>query len=125
MKRYINKPILKAFRKRLRNRSTASEATLWKMLKNRQVEGLKFRRQSSIGNYIVDFYCPEIKLILELDGSSHDNYLSEELDAKRDKELRDEGYFILRYENHFVYDYPKEIIEGILKIIRFCKLEKK
>jgi len=125
MKKNMNKPILKAFRKRLRNRSTASEATLWQILKNRQVEGLKFRRQSSIGNYIVDFYCPEIKLILELDGSSHDNYLSEELDAKRDKELRDEGYFILRFENRFVYEYPEEIIEGILKRIHFCKLEKK
>ena len=84
------------------------------MLKNRQVEGLKFRRQSSIGHYIVDFYCPEIKLIIELDGASHDNYQSEEMDAKRDDELREKGYSILRFENRYVYEYPEEIIEAIL-----------
>ena len=114
MPRNMNKPILKAFRKMLRNKSTASEATLWKMLKNRQVEGLKFRRQSSIGNYIVDFYCPEIKHIIELDGASHDNYLAEEMDAKRDDELREKGYSILRFENRYVYEYSEEIIEEII-----------
>ena len=115
MKREINKPILKVFRKKLRNRSTASEACLWKMLKNRQVENLKFRRQSSIGNYIVDFYCPEIKLIIELDGVSYDNYLAEELDAKRDDELRKAGYSILRFENRYVYEFSEKIIEEIIK----------
>ncbi len=115
MSRKINKPILKVFRKTLRNRSTASEASLWNILKHRQVAGLKFRRQSSIGNFIVDFYCPEIKLVIELDGTSHDNYLSEEMDEKRDKELRDEGYFILRFENRYVYEFPEEIIEAIVK----------
>jgi len=90
------------------------------MLKNKQVENLKFRRQTSIGNYIVDFYCPEIKLIIELDGASHDNYLSEELDVKRDDELRQEGYSILRFENRYVYEYPEEIIEEIIKFKRNC-----
>ena len=120
MNKKINKPTLKVFRQKLRNRSTASEASLWNMLKNKQVENLKFRRQTSIGNYIVDFYCPEIKLIIELDGASHDNYLSEELDVKRDDELRQEGYSILRFENRYVYEYPEEIIEEIIKFKRNC-----
>jgi len=115
MRRNINKPILKAYRKNLRNRSTASEACLWKLIKNRQVADLKFRRQSSIGNYIVDFYCPEIKLIIELDGDSHDNYLSEETDAKRDLQLTEQGYCVLRFENRYVYEFPEEIIDVIIQ----------
>ncbi|RXQ92218.1 DUF559 domain-containing protein [Ancylomarina salipaludis] len=116
MKRNINKLYFKPFRKRLRNRSTSSEASLWKLLKNRQVAGLKFRRQISIGNYIVDFYCPEIKLIIELDGASHDNYLSEEMDEKRDAYLMNEGYRILRFENRCVFEFPEEIIGEIIKV---------
>ena len=55
-------------RNSLRNNSTAAESTLWKVLRNKQIEGLRFRRQHSIGPYIMDFYCPEIKLCIELDG---------------------------------------------------------
>jgi len=85
------------------------------MLKNKQIAGLKFRRQSSIGNYIVDFYCPEIKLIIELDGVSHDNYLAEEKDEKRDAFLTKEGYRILRFENRYVFEFPEEIVGEIIK----------
>ncbi|MFS8130916.1 MAG: endonuclease domain-containing protein [Candidatus Dojkabacteria bacterium] len=56
----------------LRKNSTVSEVLLWNKLKNKQFYGLDFHRQKPIGNYIVDFYCPELKLIIEIDGNSHD-----------------------------------------------------
>jgi very-short-patch-repair endonuclease len=66
-----NIPSLTEKRKALRNNLTSAEATLWLCLKNKQLEGKRFRRQFSIGNYIVDFYCPEQKLAIELDGQGH------------------------------------------------------
>ena len=87
MKKIHNHTKLVEYRNKLRRRSTAAESTLWKHINKRQIEGLKFRRQHSILNYIVDFYCPEIRLIIELDGDSHDNYLAEERDVKRDRML--------------------------------------
>jgi very-short-patch-repair endonuclease len=62
---------LKENRKDLRNNLTTAEATLWTFLQRRQLEGRKFRRQHSIGNYIVDFYCPQERLAVELDGEYH------------------------------------------------------
>jgi len=81
----FNRKILKEKRKILRNNPTQVEAFLWGYLRNSRCEGRKFRRQSSIKNYIVDFYCPEEKLVIELDGDFH-------FDAKAmkddEKELR-------------------------------------
>ncbi|MRT94887.1 DUF559 domain-containing protein [Ancylomarina sp. 16SWW S1-10-2] len=113
MKKIHNKPNLIEYRKKLRRRSTAAESTLWKTIKNKQIENLKFRRQHSIGNYIADFYCPEIRLIIELDGASHDNYLSEEKDIVRDRTLEEYNCTIIRFENRYVYEFLEEIIEAI------------
>ncbi|WP_154201869.1 endonuclease domain-containing protein [Ancylomarina sp. 16SWW S1-10-2] len=113
MKKIHNKPKLIEYRKKLRRRSTAAESTLWKTIKNKQIENLKFRRQHSIGNYIADFYCPEIRLIIELDGASHDNYLSEEKDIIRDRTLEEYNCTIIRFENRYVYEFLEEIIEAI------------
>ena len=71
---------LKYIRKDLRSNGTPAEAKLWSLIKNRQVENLKFRRQFSIGNYILDFYCPELKLCIELDGDYHYNSQKHEMD---------------------------------------------
>lgn len=65
----FNRKGLKSFRSALRNRSTSAEAALWNILKSRNIDGRKFRRQYSIDNYIVDFCCPLEKLIIELDGA--------------------------------------------------------
>ena len=67
----MNKPELKSVRKDLRNMSTSAEATLWKLIKGQQIDGLKFRRQHSVGPYILDFYCPQFRLGIELDGEVH------------------------------------------------------
>lgn len=68
-----NRKYLKQRRKDLRNNATISEKRLWIALKKSQLKGRKFRRQHSIENYIVDFYCPSEKLIIEVDGNMHNN----------------------------------------------------
>ncbi|WP_346818154.1 endonuclease domain-containing protein [Mesonia mobilis] len=113
-----NKPIhnrkhLESFRKELRENLTPAEAFLWKNLQKRQLKGRKFRRQHSIENFIVDFYCPEEKLIIELDGEIHKNATAEEKDRKRDKRLEELGFKVLRFENKMVFDFLPSILKEI------------
>src|SRR5437868_1321819 len=89
----------KQFRKDLRNSLTAAEAVLWQSLKGRQLLGKKFRRQSSLGPYIVDFYCPECGLVIELDGERHFSETIQDYEAERTKYIESEGLRILRFEN--------------------------
>ena len=110
-----NRKFYKPLRKHLRNYSTAAEATLWKMLKKRQVGGYKFRRQHSIGKYIVDFFCYELMLAIELDGEVHADLISIEKDKERDEQLNKLGITVLRYENRWVYEYPEVIKQDILE----------
>ncbi len=113
MVKLYNHAYLKDFRKRLRNHSTSAEATLWKILKNRQVAGLKFRRQHAVGNHILDFYCPEIKLGIELDGEFHASPVAEEKDRERDSFFNSLGIEVLHFENRWVFEYLQDIIEAI------------
>jgi len=100
----------------LRNHATSAEAVFWKYLKNKQIGGLKFRRQHSIGSYIVDFYCPALKLVLELDGEPHATPQREAYDVKRENYLKNLGIVVIRFENRYVFEYPMDIVEMILKI---------
>ena len=100
-------------RNSLRNNSTAAESTLWKVLKNKQIDGLKFRRQHSIGPYIMDFYCPEIKLCIELDGEPHDNSEQYNADMERTKYINEEGITVVRFSNNVVFNNIEVIIESI------------
>ncbi len=113
----FNKKSLKSFRSSLRNRSTSAEAALWDILKAKNLDGSKFRRQHSIGNYIVDFYCPSEKLIIELDGDPHGEYHKINKDENRDKYLESLGFTVIRFENRFVFQEPEYIIDEIRKVI--------
>ena len=95
---------IKEFRKELRNHLTPAEAFLWKYLKSKQFEGRRFTKQHSIGNFIVDFYCPSEKMIIELDGNVHNNQIAEDYDKKRTLYLNSLGYKVLRFENKMVFD---------------------
>jgi very-short-patch-repair endonuclease len=106
MARLHSRKILKPNRTALRKKSTSAEAALWNILKNKQLDNRKFRRQHSIGNYIVDFYCPSEKLIIELDGDSHGDYIQIQNDIERDENLVNLGYLIIRFENRFVFQDP-------------------
>src|SRR2546426_5281152 len=94
----------KTFRKELRNSLTPAEAVLWKSLQRRQLLGKKFRRQVSIGRYIVDFYCPECGLIVELDGQGHYSAIGPDYDVERTGYLKNQGLKVIRFENKNVRD---------------------
>jgi len=100
-------------RRELRKNLTAHEAVLWKMLKEKQVNGLKFRRQHSIGEYILDFYCPSIRLCIELDGNCHYTPHGLAYDEKRTRFLNDNGINVMRFENKIVMTSPEYIINCI------------
>jgi len=114
-----NRIELKEIRKKLRNRSTSAEATLWKLLKDKQLKGKKFRRQHSLDSYIADFYCSSDKLIIELDGDPHGDYVRIQKDESRDKQLEEKGYKVLRFENRFVFQDPDFVINTIIKNLKF------
>ena len=100
-------------RKYLRNNSTSAEASFWLMLKNRQVANARFRRQFSVGPYIIDFYCPEVKLGIELDGANHFNPTGRFNDSRRIEILNDMGIEILRFENKMVFSCPDVVLGAI------------
>ena len=102
---------LRPLARELRKNSTLSEVLLWNKLKNRQFFNLDFDRQKIIGNYIVDFYCPQLKLVIEIDGGSHDNKL--EYDLKRDEYLKSFGLQVI----HFADDNVKNNIGVVLEYI--------
>ncbi|MDX8337866.1 endonuclease domain-containing protein [Draconibacterium sp. IB214405] len=110
-----NRRFFKPIRKHLRNHGTAAEATLWKILQKSQVGGYKFRRQHSIEKYIVDFFCFELMLAIELDGEVHADLNSIARDTERDEELNKLGITVLRYENRWVYEYPEVIMQDIIE----------
>jgi very-short-patch-repair endonuclease len=98
--------------RKLRRDQTDAETLLWSKLRNRQLEGRKFRRQVSIEGFIVDFMCPDGKLIVELDGGHHANQAL--ADARRTRELELCGYHVIRFWNIDVLTN----IDGVLENIR-------
>ncbi|MDX2305280.1 MAG: endonuclease domain-containing protein [Microscillaceae bacterium] len=110
-----NRKELKQFRKDLRNNGTPSEATLWKSLQRSQLKGRKFRRQHSVGNYILDFYCPSERLCIELDGSQHYTEAGLAYDQERTDYLNSLNIRVVRFENKEVF----EDLEGVLE--RICE----
>jgi very-short-patch-repair endonuclease len=103
------KPITTA--RNLRKRLTDTERLLWSKLRAKQLEGCKFRRQTPIGSYIVDFVCHEQRIIVEVDGGQHSE--NAEQDKIRDKWLGEQGYKILRFWNNEVLTNMEGVLEGI------------
>ncbi|MCX6332700.1 MAG: DUF559 domain-containing protein [Bacteroidia bacterium] len=114
----FNRKELTGNRKSLRKNSTSAEATLWKLLKNKQLEGKKFRRQQSINNFIVDFSCHSDKIIIELDGDGHGDYIQIQKDEERDKFLQQAGFKVLRFENRFVFQDPEYVLSEVSKYFK-------
>ncbi len=109
-------PRLLDLAKEMRSKPAPAEKKLWFCLRNRKLGGLKFRRQFAVEQYIADFYCAEFRLIIEIDGESHDD--RGEYDSKRTDKLIAMGYAIVRYSNVDVH----ENLEGVLlDILRRCE----
>jgi very-short-patch-repair endonuclease len=111
--RVRNLPTLKTFRSQLRHRLTPAEATLWKSLKNSQLEGRKFRRQHSIGKYILDFFCPAERLAIELDGEVHFSESAMARDHERKLFLAQHGIKVIRFENRAVFEEYEAVLARI------------
>ena len=103
----------KLLRQTLRNNATAPEAILWRMLKGKQIESLKFRRQFGLGPHVLDFYCPEIRLCIELDGGIHKTHEQAQYDEIRSQYINENNIKVLRFENDVVYRNTNAIVEAI------------
>ena len=83
----------------MRKRLTPAEFKLWQVIRNRLLDGLRFRRQVPLGPYIVDFFCPERRLVVEVDGGHHAHFHRLRADAEHDEWLRSQGHTVLRFTN--------------------------
>ncbi|MBO0950311.1 endonuclease domain-containing protein [Fibrella forsythiae] len=109
----FNRTSTKELRRELRQRQTPAEVLLWNELRNRQLNGAKFRRQHSIGGYVVDFYCAESALVVELDGSIHDFPDAQAYDREREAVICDLGLSMMRFRNDDVERRLPYVLEKI------------
>ena len=100
-------------KRRLRSNMTGPEAQLWSRLRARQLQGLKFRRQHGIGPYIVDFYCPEQSLVIEVDGDSHADANQILKDRQREQYLQSLGLRVIRYINDDILKNLDGVLEDL------------
>lgn len=118
MTKIYNKKENKYLRRDLRKSQTKEELIFWAHVKDRRFHGLKFRRQYSIGNYVADFYCPELKLVVEIDGGQHYEEENIKKDLLRTEYFEKLGMKVKRYTNVDI----KTNLEGALDdLLNFCK----
>jgi very-short-patch-repair endonuclease len=100
----------------LRKGMTDAEQTLWFHLRRKQILGIQFYRQKPIGPYIVDFYAPSVKLVIEADGSQHLEDANREYDAMRDAFLREYDLLVLRFDNRQVLSETPAVMAEIIRV---------
>ena len=113
-----NEKILESRRRDLRVKQTEAEKILWQKLRNRQINGFKFFRQCSIGKYIADFYCSELRLVIELDGSQHYEENSLEYDKIREEFMKNLDIKTIRFNNLDVFKNLDEVMERVYDEVR-------
>lgn len=101
----------------LRKDATPAEKLLWEHIRNRKLNGLKFRRQHPIDKFVVDFYCHEKNLVIELDGSVHDVKINKDYDEARTAMLAGLGIYVLRFRNEEVVDNISLVLEKISETV--------
>ena len=102
---------------KLRRNMTDAERLLWSKIRRKQLAGACFYRQRIIGQYIVDFYCPEAALVIELDGGQHFHGEVKERDALRDSFFKKRGLRVLRFDNHQVLKNSEVVLEEIFRVV--------
>lgn len=102
----------------LRRNQTLAEKLLWEQLRNRKLDGVKFKRQHPIGSYISDFYCPAYKLVIELDGPIHETEEYTERDKAKNKALTEFNFTIIRFKNEEIIHNMKNVLNRIKKEIK-------
>ena len=100
-------------RRLLRKDQTQAEEILWDALRNRRLENKKFRRQYSVGNFVLDFYCTQERLAIEADGSVHDSRESQQYDMHRTEAINDIGIKVIRFKNEEILNDLPKVLERI------------
>ena len=117
MTEIFNKNYQKELRRKLRKAPVRAEKELWQQLRNKRT-GYKFKRQFGIGINIVDFYCPRLRLVIEVDGATHSTDEEIKFDKERQNYLEELGLVVLRYNNYDVYNNLERVVGSI---VRKCK----
>jgi|SRR6476469_3932664 len=117
MTQLYNRTSEKAKRQQLRRNRTKAEFIIWQKLKGKQLEGYKFRSQYSVGSFVIDFYCTELKLAIEIDGDSHFEEGAQEYDRERQAFIESVGIRFLRFTNDEVYGNLEGVLERITQEI--------
>ena len=126
MERIFNRKRDTPKRQRLRNGSPRAERILWTRLRRRQIEGFKFRRQFGVERYVLDFYCPALKLAIEIDGFSHNSPEAKAYDRERQTFVESFGIQFLRFPNQLVYEQLEFVVATIQDkaiALRKCKTD--
>ena len=113
MTKYFNKTSEKFKRKELRKKATKAEEILWNHLKEKQLSGFKFRRQYSIDQFVIDFYCTKVKLAIELDGSVHEADHMQIYDTAREEIIKTFGVTFLRFKNVEIFQKLDRVLDNI------------
>lgn len=121
MKIYYN-PKLKQLARNLRNNSTLSEVLFWNEVKGKQILGYQFLRQKPIGEFIVDFYCPKLKLAIEIDGESHGYAEAIQQDEKKDKYLSEISIYLIRYDDGDIKSDISAVLNHLIDWIQNQKI---
>ena len=106
---------LRQLARELRKKPTSAEELLWQLLRDRQLLGLKFRRQHQFGDYVADFYCREAHLVIECDGSAHDGREQWHHDQNRNAYMISQGIRVLRFTNDRVLNDTEGVLDEIAK----------
>ena len=121
MTKHFNKPSETKKRRKLRQHQTNAEELAWRFLRNRQMLGYKFKRQYSVDHFVIDFYSPELKLAVEIDGGSHINPEQQKKDISRQKYLEAFDIKFVRIKDDELFGNPDKAfnkIERAIKLIR-------
>jgi very-short-patch-repair endonuclease len=116
MGKLYNDKFLQPLRRKLRTASTDAERFLWQRLRNKQILNLRFLRQYGVGNYILDFYCPTLRLAIELDGGQHAE--NKEMDEFRTKFLNAQNITVLRFWNNDVFKNTDGVLQTVFETVQ-------
>ena len=115
MTKIYNKNSQKLNRQNLRRQMPKAEVVLWNRLRRRQIAGVKFRRQYSVARFVLDFYCPELKLAIEIDGPTHYSAEAKDYDRFRQRSIEGLDIQFLRFTNRDIYQNIDSVIRTILQ----------
>jgi very-short-patch-repair endonuclease len=115
---HFNKSTEKQNRRELRKKQTPAEKLVWRYLRNKQMMNCKFRRQCSVDKFIIDFYCSELNLAIEIDGNVHEEPEQKEYDIERQKYLEKLEIIFLRIKNEELFGNPNKAFGKIEKFIK-------